>query len=134
MKPRRNIQAVKRACYINAVITALFMALGIMLLYWGICQITDSPKKLENVSSAQVLHDVSEQMHFHPLPYTVKAGDTISGLAKQAADMHGIEYSVALATIKSMNPDITNMDVIHVGDVINLPVSEKGGDGNGRYH
>lgn len=134
MKPRRSIQAVKRACYINALITALFMALGIMLLYWGICQITDSPKKLETAVPAQVYYEEPEQVHFYPLPYTVKAGDTISGLAKQAANIYGIKYSVALATIKSMNPDITNMDVIHVGDAINLPVSEKGGDDNGRYH
>jgi len=47
--------------------------------------------------------------------YTVVAGDTLSGIAAA--------QGVTLAALLAANPQITNPDVINVGDVINIPSS-----------
>lgn len=47
--------------------------------------------------------------------YIVKKGDTMWGIAK----MHNLE----LAELTSVNPQIENPDIIHTGDIINIPKS-----------
>lgn len=46
--------------------------------------------------------------------YTVKSGDTLSGIAKK--------YNVTVEEILAVNPQITNPNLIFVGQVINIPV------------
>lgn len=45
--------------------------------------------------------------------HTVQAGDTLSGIAAQAG--------VSLATVEADNPQITNPNVITVGELVNVP-------------
>lgn len=45
--------------------------------------------------------------------YTVKVGDTLSKIAKA--------HNTNVNTIMSINPNITNRNMIRVGQVINLP-------------
>ena len=52
-----------------------------------------------------------------PVPiiiYKVKAGDTLGKIASA--------YNVALKDVLALNPQITNPDLIHVGDLIKIPV------------
>lgn len=46
--------------------------------------------------------------------YTVKSGDTLSGIAKK--------YNTTIEEILAINPQITNPNLIFVGQVINIPV------------
>ena len=48
--------------------------------------------------------------------YTIKSGDTLSGIAKR----HNTSVNILLV----LNPSIKNKNVIRVGQVINLPSSE----------
>lgn len=50
--------------------------------------------------------------------HTVQAGDTLSGIASQSG--------VSLAQVEAANPQITNPDVITVGDLVNLPGAGSG--------
>lgn len=45
--------------------------------------------------------------------YKVKSGDTLSGIAKA--------NDTTIAILKALNPTITNVNIIRVGQVINLP-------------
>ena len=45
--------------------------------------------------------------------YKVKSGDTLSGIAKA--------NGTTVAILKALNPNITNVNVIRVGQIINLP-------------
>ena len=49
------------------------------------------------------------------LTYTVKAGDTLSSISRQ--------YGVTLQSVIAANPQIKNPNIIHPGQVINLPPS-----------
>jgi peptidoglycan DL-endopeptidase LytE len=44
--------------------------------------------------------------------YTVKAGDTLSGIAEK--------FGTTVAALLNLNPDITDPNVIHIGQVINI--------------
>jgi LysM repeat protein len=57
--------------------------------------------------------------------YVVQQGDTLSGIAQK--------FGISLSDLESANPEITNPDLIIPGQVINIPGSESGdnGDGNG---
>lgn len=50
--------------------------------------------------------------------HTVQAGDTLSGIASQSG--------VSLAQVEAANPQITNPDVITVGDLVNVPDGSSG--------
>lgn len=47
------------------------------------------------------------------MTYTVKPGDTLSGIAQK--------FGVTLAKVMEVNPSITNPDKIYVGQVIQIP-------------
>jgi lysozyme len=49
----------------------------------------------------------------NPRTYTVHAGDTLSGIASR--------FGVSLGALEAANPQITNPNVIYVGEVIHLP-------------
>jgi len=49
--------------------------------------------------------------------HTVVSGDTMSGIAKQ--------YGVTLAALTTANPQIVNVNVIRVGQRVNIPVTER---------
>lgn len=51
--------------------------------------------------------------------YTVKSGDTLSGIA--------VRFGLSLVEIEKLNPQITNPNLIHIGDVIHLKDSSSGG-------
>ena len=44
--------------------------------------------------------------------YTIKSGDTLSGIA--------VKYKTTIAKLMALNPRITNPDVIYAGDVIRI--------------
>jgi LysM repeat protein len=50
--------------------------------------------------------------------HTVQGGDTLSGIAAQSG--------VSLAQVEAANPQITNPDVITVGDLVNVPGGSSG--------
>ena len=50
--------------------------------------------------------------------HTVQTGDTLSGIAAQSG--------VSLAQVEAANPQITNPDVITVGDLVNVPGGSSG--------
>src|SRR4029078_3571735 len=52
--------------------------------------------------------------------YTVKAGDTLTGIAKQ--------YGMSYADLKSLNPQIKNPNLIKVNDYINVRSGNKAKD------
>lgn len=47
------------------------------------------------------------------MAYTIKSGDTLSGIAKQ--------YGTTVANLQSLNPNITNPNLIYAGASLNLP-------------
>ncbi len=51
--------------------------------------------------------------------YTVQSGDTLSGIAAK--------FGVTLAALEAANPQITNPNLIYVGQVINIPGGGSGG-------
>ena len=55
--------------------------------------------------------------------YVVQQGDTLSGIAQK--------FGVSLSALEAANPQITNPDLIFAGQVINIPGSESGDDGDG---
>src|SRR5437763_11132543 len=55
--------------------------------------------------------------------YVVQQGDTLSGIAQK--------FGVSLSDLEAANPQITNPDLIFAGQVINIPGSESGDDGDG---
>lgn len=79
---------------------------------WGVGQ--DRVRKLENAgySYKEVQDEVNRQLREKPVYYTVKAGDTLTGIGKK--------YGVYLKTILRRNPQIKNPNVISIGQKIRI--------------
>ena len=71
----------------------------------------------------QIADEVSRRLSGQPVPvptyfnYTVKKGDTLSGIAKT--------YGVTVEAIMAINPSIKNPNQIYVGQIIKIPVAQK---------
>jgi len=55
--------------------------------------------------------------------YTVQSGDTMTSIAAQ--------FGITLAALEAANPQISNPDMLSVGQVLNLPGGSTNGPGNG---
>lgn len=79
---------------------------------WGVGQ--DRVRKLENAgyNYKTVQDEVNRQLREKPVFHTVKAGDTLTGIGKK--------YGVDLKTILKRNPQITNPNIIKVGQKIRI--------------
>ena len=126
----RGIQHLYRCCILLAVIVALLTA-SLIFAFVKITNLTKANSTTEVSVTPAVYTEVTEspsneELHFIRREYTVRVGDTFSALAEDVALEYSVPYSVALSTLKGMNPDV-NPDVIHVGDIIYIPQIDKNG-------
>ena len=126
----RGIQHLYKCCILLAVIVAL-LTTALVFAFVKITNLTKANSTTEVSVTPAVYTEVAEspsneELHFIRREYTVRAGDTFSALAEDVALEYSVPYSVALSTLKGMNPDV-NPDVIHVGDIIYIPQIDKNG-------
>lgn len=127
----RGIQHLYKCCVLLAVIVAL-LTIALVFAFVKIMNITKANIKTDVSLTPAVYTEVSEtttsdeELHFIRKEYTVRAGDTFSALAEDVAVEYSVPYTVALSTLKGMNPDV-NPDIIHVGDIIYLPQLDMNG-------
>lgn len=126
----RGIQHLYRCCILLVVIVALLTA-SLIFAFVKIMNLTKVNKTAEVSVTPAVYTEVtetspSEELHFIRREYQVRAGDTFSALAEDVALEYSVSYTVALSTLKGMNPDV-NPDVIHVGDIIYIPQLDQNG-------
>ena len=128
----RGIQHLYKCCILLAVIVAL-LTITLVFAFMKITNLTKANKTAEVSVTPAVYTEVTEvspneELHFIRREYRVRAGDTFSALAEDVALEYSVPYSVALSTLKGMNPDI-NPDIIHVGDIIYIPqIDQDGGE------
>lgn len=126
----RGIQHLYRCCILLAVIVVL-LTTSLIFAFVKIMNLTKANKTAEVSVTPAVYTEVtetspSEELHFIRREYQVRAGDTFSALAEDVALEYSVPYTVALSTLKGMNPDV-NPDVIHVGDIIYIPQLDQNG-------
>ena len=126
----RGIQHLYKCCILLAVIVIL-LTISLVFAFVKIMNLT----KANNTAEVSVISAVyteitetssNEELHFIRREYQVRAGDTFSALAEDVALEYSVPYTVALSTLKGMNPDV-NPDVIHVGDIIYIPQLDQNG-------
>lgn len=128
----RGIQHLYKCCILLAVIVAL-LTITLVFAFMKITNLTKANKIAEVSVTPAVYTEVTEvspneELHFIRREYQVRTGDTFSALAEDVALEYSVPYSVALSTLKGMNPDI-NPDIIHVGDIIYIPqIDQDGGE------
>ena len=126
-----GIQHLYKYCILLAVIVAL-LTIALVFAFVKIMNLTKANTQTEVSVTPAVYTGVTEtatsneELHFIRREYTVRAGDTFSALAEDVAVEYSVPYTVALSTLKGMNPDI-NPDIIHVGDIIYIPQIDKDG-------
>lgn len=126
----RGIQQLYKCCILLAVLLSL-LTIALVFAFVKITNLTKANSTTEVSVTPAVYTEVTEtpsneELHFIRREYTVRAGDTFSALAEDVALEYSVPYSVALSTLKGMNPDV-NPDVIHVGDIIYIPQIDKNG-------
>ena len=79
---------------------------------WGVGQVR--VRKLENAgyNYKTVQDEVNRQLREKPVFHTVKSGDTLTGIGKK--------YGVDIKTIMKRNPQISNPNIIRVGQKIRI--------------
>nr|DAR44588.1 MAG TPA: LysM [Caudoviricetes sp.] len=126
----RGIQHLYKCCILLAAIVAL-LTIALVFAFVKILNLTKANTQTEVSVTPAVYTEVTEispneELHFIRREYTVRAGDTFSALAENVALEYSVPYTVALSTLKGMNPDI-NPDIIHVGDIIYIPQLDQDG-------
>ena len=126
----RGIQHLYKCCILLAVIVILLTIL-LVFAFVKIMNLTKANTSTEVSVTPAVYTEVTEtpsneELHFIRKEYKVRAGDTFSALAEDVAVEYSVPYTVALSTLKGMNPDI-NPDIIHVGDIIYIPQLDQNG-------
>jgi hypothetical protein len=68
------------------------------------------------------LHDVAQIIRQHSNPYTVKKGDRVSMLvAREFGHFGSKPYRQGIQLFKAANPEVTNLELIYVGQEVNIP-------------
>jgi LysM repeat protein len=68
------------------------------------------------------LHDVTKIIRQHSNPYTVQKGDMVSMLIAREHGRYGSQpYREGIQLFKAANPEVTTLELIYVGQVVNIP-------------
>ena len=126
----RGIQHLYKCCILLAVIVIL-LTISLVFAFVKIMNLTKANNTAEVSVTPAVYTEITEtssneELHFIRREHQVRAGDTFSALAEDVALEYSVPYTVALSTLKGMNPDV-NPDVIHVGDIIYIPQLDQNG-------
>lgn len=101
--PKQDVYYVKKGDTLSSIAKANGMSLAKLVSY------NPQIKDINKISIGQKVYLSSNTSEEY---YTVKKGDTLGGIARQ--------FNISLNKLLGLNPDIKNVNLIHIGDKIRV--------------